>query len=173
GQRSRSIVISKASIQIRRDICFAQQLEPQLLAISVKFELLLHRAQRVIAREHLGWSIRPENEQARRLSSPGDRRNQFERRKIAPVEIFEREHQRRFRREGLQRLRHLAQHPLLSNSLSSCLQLFPIGVAQQRRHLREPGRRELAQQLNYPLTAGLLTEAGPRPAHRPRTLPRG
>ena len=83
----------------------------------------------MIPREHLGRAISCQNEQTRRLRSSGNRRNQFEGREIAPMEIFKRDYERGVGGEGFQRLCHLAQHPLLGNTLHRDLQSFTIAVA--------------------------------------------
>jgi hypothetical protein len=66
--------------------------------------------------------------QARRLRSPGQRREQLERRHIAPVQVFQQKDQGRLGRERLQGLRHLAQH-----ALSGGAQQVALGALAVRR----------------------------------------
>ena len=83
-------VAGQASGEVITDIFFAERLQAQFLAITMQFELLLHRAQRMVAGEYLNRPIRPNDQYSRRLAAPrycgkSDRAL----RPITPMQIFE------------------------------------------------------------------------------------
>ncbi|MFZ1123366.1 MAG: hypothetical protein WAN81_24345 [Candidatus Binataceae bacterium] len=132
----------------------------------MEFEFLLHRAQWMVVCEHLHRPIGPKDQQSRRLAPPRDSRDKFQGREIAPLQILEQQHQRRFRRERLQGLRHLTQHPLLCHPLIQALQPRTFIGRKQRGHLRQPHRREPVEEFDHPLAAGFLAEAAQCLEHR-------
>ena len=141
-----------------------QRAERQLLAAALKLEFVLDALQRMIAVDHLRGPVGAEHQQPRRPSPPREQREEVQRRRIAPVQIFEHQNERAFRGGRLQRFGHLAQHPLAGRSRhDQAAAFFRRQALEDRRHLREPGRRVLAEVRDQVLAARLsaqLAEGG-------------
>ena len=131
-----------------------------------ELEFLLHRAQRmVVSNISTGRYVPTIRSRAASL-----------RRAIAEIDSMsrnrssadlEQQDQWRFRRQRLQCLGHLAQHPLLRHALILVLQTSAVlAGASQLGHLREPCRRERVENFDHPFAAGFPAEATQRFQHR-------
>ena len=98
--------------QIFRNRLLAQVLEGQLFALLLGSQLLLDGLQRMPARDELCRPVRTNDHQPGFAPLPRQVRDQVQRRVVAPVQVLQHEHQRRFGRERLERVAHLSQHPL-------------------------------------------------------------
>src|SRR5262249_31237291 len=81
---------------------------------------------------------------------------------IAPVQIFEPEHQRPLGRQCFHRLRHLPQHPLPRRALNLPWQALTLRCTEECGHLDQPGGRILAQEYDEPVAAGRATQSSHR-----------
>ena len=98
--------------EIGLDVVDAEEVERQLLPASLRHQARAQGAQAVLGEDHLDRPVAADHQQARRLATLGKAGERVERRGIAPVQVLERQHQRRRCRERPRRLRELAQHAL-------------------------------------------------------------
>ena len=124
-------------------------------------ELLLDDTERVRAHDHVDGTIGGEEHQASGLSAPGKGRDEIERRVVAPVDVFQHEHEWHLGGQRLERLGHLAEHPLPRGAEDLSLETIAVGRRNQRRHLGEPGWRSASS------TVMTLSPSARRPS-RPR-----
>jgi hypothetical protein len=117
-----------------------QERQADLLTLTVQPQLLHDRPQRMVVRERAGRTIGPDDEEARTLGPPGERREQLERRVIAPVQVLEHQHQRPLDGHRLDRIGQLAQHALVSRA-----RVGRRAIGEHAGHLREPARRSRSQ----------------------------
>ena len=96
---------------IRRHVLGGQELQPQLFPLPPPTQLLHHAAQRMRPEHHLHRTIRPQHQQPRRLAPLRQVGEGLDRRVIAPLQVFQDQHQHPVGRQHLQRLGELAQHP--------------------------------------------------------------
>src|SRR5262249_25100052 len=75
-------------------------------------------------------------------------------------------------RQHFDRLRHLTQHPFTRRSQQLSLESIAVGAVEEPRHLREPGRRVLAEEGDQPVATTLAAEAAQRIQHGPIGLGR-
>ena len=88
-------------------------------------------------------AVGAENQQARRIGTPGHIGEPLQRGAITPVQVFQHEHQRALGRKGVESFGQLAQHRRLGRVASRVLERLPLRGRHQRRHLHEPTRRIL------------------------------
>src|SRR5215510_6181933 len=100
-----------------------------------------------------------DDEQARRFAPLRQRRNEIQRRVIAPVQVFDHQHEWSVGRQRLDRSDNLAQHPLTRRPENLTLQRFASGGVKERRHLRKPHRSALIKELNQSVAAMFTTES--------------
>ncbi len=81
-------------VQIRGDVAFAEVLERDFVAQTMRLQLALRAFQRMVAENHLDGPIGPDHHEPGRIAPPREVPDQVERRVIAPVQILEREYQR-------------------------------------------------------------------------------
>ena len=103
-----------------------QVFEWQFFALPTRSKLLLHRLERVPARNQLRRPVGPDHHQVRSPTPAGDVRDQVQRREVAPVKVFQHEHQRRKRRQRIEHLAHFPQHPLARRA--KCLAAEEIAI---------------------------------------------
>ena len=113
----------------------------------------------VLAHEHVDGPVGPDQEKACRLPAPCEQREEIDRRRVAPVQIFEHENQGRFCRQHFDRLRQLAEHSVTRGPQDLSLERVAVGTLEKPRHLREPRGRVLAQERNQPGATPLRAEA--------------
>ena len=126
----------------------AQEFERQLLAVPVHLELLLDGLQRMRRARHIRRPVRSQDQQTRRVPTPGQHAQQIDRGRVAPVQVFQYQHERRVTRHRLERLHQLPQHSLSRRALRAPLYRLHVVVRQQPRQLRQPCRRMLPEDLN-------------------------
>ena len=141
GQLRRDRPVGESAGQVLVHGGPGQELDPQLLALPVSGQLLLHCAQRMRADDHVDGAERAEQQQARRLPAARERGDEIERGVVAPVKVLEDEHEGDLGRQRLKRLGHLAEHALPRRPEDLPLQPITVGCADQRGHLDEPGGR--------------------------------
>ncbi len=134
-------VMRKPDRQVLLDRLLVEIPERQLFTLLFRQQLLLDCFKRMPARDQLRGSIRPDHHQLRRRALRCEIRDQVESRTIAPVKIFEYEHQRLPGSELVQRVAHFTQHAFTRCSQHFATQPLAIRGAQQRRHLQQPHRR--------------------------------
>ena len=125
-----------------------QILERQLLTFPSGKELLLHRLERMPAGDQLGRPVGADHHQMRGPPTAGDVRDQVQRREVAPVQVLQHEHERRVRRQRVERLAHLPEHPLARRAERLAAEELAIGRRDDRWHLHQPHRRVRAQHVN-------------------------
>ena len=143
---------------------------------------------------HLTRPIRPEHQETGGGPPAGQQRQQIQRRMIAPVQVFEHQHQRPLGGQGVQHFGPFPQHTLPRRPLEFVVQLRPVRGREQPGHLHQPGGgllpqqchqarplrppAELAQrlqdrQVRFPVPIGLDTLAVRHPHGGPRRGLRG
>ena len=70
---------------------------------------------------HVGGSVRPEDEQARRFAPACEHRQQVDGGRVAPVQVFQNQDERRVVAEHVERFDELSQHPLARRPLDAPL----------------------------------------------------
>ena len=95
--------------------------------------------------QRVAGTIGPEDQQAGRVGTPGDRGEPLQRRAITPVQIFQHQHERMRRGEDLQCPGELAQHPPLACPERLALERLALGRGEEAGHLGQPGRRILVE----------------------------
>ena len=156
------LVPGKALREIRRHGRRAQEGERHLLAMPVHLQFLLHGLQPVRTGRDIGRPVRPEDEQPRRFAPAGQPRQQVDRGRVAPVQVFQEQDEGRVRAQGVQRLHQLPQHPVARGPLRSALHGLEIRVGEQRRQLNQPGRRMLLEDLHHLFAPGRATQSSER-----------
>ena len=156
------LVPGKALREIRRHGRRAQEGERHLLAMPVHLQFLLHGSQRVRTGRDIGRPVRPEDEQPRRFAPAGQPRQQVDRGRVAPVQVFQEQDEGRVGAQGVQGLHQLPQHPVARGPLRSALHGLEIRVGQQRRQLGQPGRRMLLEDPHHLFAPGRTTQSSER-----------
>jgi len=151
GERGRDL-LSEARTECCPHVVLVEELERQLGPVAVQLQIELERAQRVLVQDHLGRTVGRQQQQAGRLTPPRQRRDQIERRRVAPVQILEDQDQRRVGGERTQGFDHLAQHAPRRGTEALGEQPGALGLLDQGRHLQQPGRRA-ARELGDPALA--------------------
>ena len=107
-------------------------------------------------------AIGAEQEEARRIGTTRDIRQPRQRRHIAPVEVFQHQHERALGGEDIQGFGQLAQHAGLGGLTRGPLEALPCGRRHQPQHLDEPARSVLPQHRHKPLPFGSPAETSQR-----------
>ena len=107
-----------------------------------------------------------DDEEPRALAPARQRREQVERRRIAPVEIFEHQDERPLRRQHLERVGQLAQHAVARRAGDPALCRLELRIGGERRQLDEPGRRVPRQHARHVRALRGAAEAPERLEHR-------
>ena len=123
------------------------------------------------ADDDVGRPVGAEQEEARALGAQSERRNQVDRRRIAPLEVVEPENQRALRGERLDGVAHLAQHALAIRAGDAREKPFALRLREERRHLREPRRGVATEHVEHPIPAGTAAHRRQRLQHRKVRLP--
>ena len=89
----RDRAVGKPPGQVLVDGGHGQELDPQLLALPVSGQLLLHRAQRMRPDDDVDGAERAEQQEARRLAAARERGDEVERGIVAPVQILQHEYE--------------------------------------------------------------------------------
>ena len=110
--------------------------ERQLRAEVVELQVLLHRAQRVLVEHHVAGAVGADDQHARRLAATRQRRDEIDRRAVAPVGILEHQHERRLGAERFDGFGHLAQHALARGAAHLFVERGTLVGLHERRHLR-------------------------------------
>src|SRR5262249_45197839 len=132
--------IVEAPGQVSGDVPLVEELERDLLAQAVDPQLLHERAQGMPCDDDVHRPVAYEDENASRLLPAGEHPEQVERRVVAPVEVLEHEHDWRAGAQGLDGLRHLAQHALLGDAEQVPTKEGRIARPFEPGELNEPGR---------------------------------
>ena len=123
----------------------AELAEPELGDQPPEPELGADVADRGAAGEGIGGTVGAGHQQPRRRGPPGQPGQEVDGRGVGPVEVFEDQHQRAGRGDGLKCLRRLPEHPLGRTAQRPPLQVGATAGVDQRRHLHQPGRRQPGQ----------------------------
>ena len=157
--------------EIRADVIAGEELERQLHASTTGDQTLLHRLQRMSPDHQIHRSVRADDQQARGSGALGDVGERVDCRTVAPVQVLEDEHERAIPRQRLERLAELPQHPVAVRARHATMKrLRPLPV-EERRHLKEPGRRPALQDGEYVAAVGVSAEAAEDVEHRQICLP--
>ena len=148
-QLSRQTMRGKPHRQVFRNRLLVQVLEGQLCTLLLGSQLLFDGLQRMPARDELCRPVSTDDHQPRFASLPRHVRDQVQRRVVAPVQIFQHEHQRRFSREGVKRVAHLSQHPLARGPEDIAPERLPILRPHARWQLQQPHRRVGPQHIDH------------------------
>ena len=148
AERRRKTVGGKTLGEVLRHEPLGEVFERQLLALLPGDELLLDRLERVAAHDQFRGPIGPDQHQVSGAAAAGDVGDQVERREVAPVQVFQHEHQRRPRGQRIQGLAHLAEHALARRAAGVAGEALAIGRRHQRRQLHQPHRRVQPQDLD-------------------------
>ena len=132
----------------------------------MELQLLLGHPQRMPGRRHVGRPIGREDHQAGWLWAAREHREQVDRRRVAPVQILEDEHERRLCGHHVERFYELAQHSLPRRAVGTALHGLEFCVGDERRELHEPRRRMLLENAHDLVPAWLATQAAERLEHR-------
>ena len=132
---------AQPSGHIRRHVRGGQELEPQLAPLAPPTQLLGHAAQGMPPEQHVHGTIRPQHQQPRRLGPLRQVGEGLDRRVIAPLQVFQEQHQRPVGRQRLQRLGELAQHPGRRHAVQAAVEPLQLRLAHQAGELRQPHRR--------------------------------
>src|SRR6185369_1243108 len=108
------------------------------------------RSERMPADDDVCRPVGAEEEEARSLGAESERRNQVDRRRIAPLEIIEPENERAFRGERLRSVAHFAEHPLAIRAGDASEKPFVLHLREERRHLCEPRGSVTTEHLENP-----------------------
>ena len=103
-----------------------------------------------------------EHEQPGRLVAAGDSIEKSESRMVGPVQVVENEHERRGGRKGFQRLHHLSQHGVTRRAHRPGAQGHELVSTHEPRHLPEPGRSALVEDVDHRLAARLPAQTAER-----------
>jgi hypothetical protein len=108
-----------------------------------------------------------DQQQPRGLAPAQHRGDEVERRVVGPVQVLEYEHDRRRRRDGVERLEHLAQHPRAGRALRAIADgVGRLALAEQPRQLHEPSRRALRQRRHDRVAGRSARKRAERLEHR-------
>ena len=139
--------LAEAPPQQRSDGGHIEQPERQLARLVALRQVRCQAVQRRLAVPRIGGPEAGHDQQTCRLRATGDERQRGQRRRVAPVQIFQPQHQRSLRGQHLKGLGDLAQHALRGAQragLRLCLRQRRPG---QPRQLRQPAGRIAGQQL--------------------------
>ncbi len=131
----------EAAQQVLSHRRFVEKIERDLTTATVQEQLVPDARQRGPAAHHVGGPVGAEHEEPGGPGPPRHVGEPVERGGVAPVQVLEPESDRRLRRQRLDRLGQLAQHPLPHGARRRPLERPQLGGADQRRHLRQPRRR--------------------------------
>ena len=126
-----------------RDRGLVERPECQRVAQPAQRELVHERVERSLAR-----APGAHHEQARRLCAACERDERIERRRVAPMHVFEHEHDGLGRGELLEQLEQLAQHPVARRAASALVQPLELARLDEPGHLDRPRRRPADEQLD-------------------------
>ena len=86
--------------------------DSQLVLVDYQHRLMpsIHEAERVVPNDHIGGPQSGKEHQPARLAAPGHARDQVDGGRIAPLQIFQHEHDRAVLRQHFEGVGHLAQH---------------------------------------------------------------
>src|ERR1051325_4898099 len=146
--------IRKAPAEIGRDVAGREISEHHLARLLSRDELALHRLERMIVDDDLRWPIAGEKEESSGLAPASDHRDELDRRRIAPLEIAEDEHERSIGAEHIERLTHFVEQALAGRSCCT----LPRGLRERRRKLPRPARRHAAYHLDHALALRMPAE---------------
>jgi hypothetical protein len=139
-----------------------ERLEGQLDARGVRIvEEAAHRVHQARVHARFGGPVGADHEQPRDVALLGQGREQLDRGRITPVQVFEHDHHRGRRREGFDAHDHLAQHPGARHPGVLAVQILAVAGRDETRKLQQPGRGVLADLPDEWLTrqAAQATEA--------------
>jgi hypothetical protein len=122
-----------------------EPVEGDLDALPPRGQLVLQLRDRMPLRHRVDRAIGAEDEQRRRLAPHRDARQRGDRRRVAPMQILEDEHEQAVGRERLQHPLQLARHARSGRRGERTLQLVVLGRRQQPGQLEQPGRGLAAQ----------------------------
>jgi hypothetical protein len=91
------------------------------------------------ARDHIRGPIRAHHQEPRGRAAAGEHGQQIDRRRIAPMQVFEPQDERRLGGQRLERLGQLPPHPLRGSAMAPAAQYVQLGLLDERGHLDEPG----------------------------------
>src|SRR5439155_17661730 len=102
-------------------------------------KVLLERSQRMLREGDLVVTVRPNKHQLRRRAATCQDGDQVDGRIVDPLEILEHDHERASRRDRLQRVADLPQHPRGGGAQDFAPQKFATVWGEQGGKLDEPG----------------------------------
>jgi hypothetical protein len=145
GEPRRDLRAWKTRLEIARDVGLREIVHGELVTLPAQAQPADHVGQAVLLHGDVRRPVGPDHHQPRRLTTLAEQRQQIERRRIAPVQVLEHEHECHRPGQLLRQHGKLAQHAFGSGRVQGTAQLI-ITVAEQPRQLRQPGRRDATQQ---------------------------
>ena len=161
----------QASGEIGGNSVLGQHCQWQFHAVPVQLQFLLDGGQGMGTAPHFGRPIRADEEQARRFRSARQYCQQVQSGGIAPVQVFEHQHQRLPGSQQFQGLSQLPQHPFPRCPDHAAPQRLQVTGTDQTRHLHQPGRGLLPQERHQLLPTGSPAQAPQCLQHRQVSLP--
>ena len=132
AERARKAVSGKSRGEVLPHGRLSQVFELQFRTLVLRDKLSLHCLEGVSAVDQFRWPIGTDQHQVGGLATTGDRRNQIHRREVAPMQVFQDEHQRRIRRQRIQSVAHFPQHPFARRARGFAAKEFAIRGRQYR-----------------------------------------
>ena len=121
-QGGRAREVGPPRFQVRRNARLGQRCQPNVAAPAVIPQVLVQLAQRMAAHGHLDRPIGADEHQPREIAALRQRRHDVERGTVAPVEVFEEQHERR--RENRHQCGDLAQHAFAAGHSEPSVECF-------------------------------------------------
>jgi hypothetical protein len=112
--------------------------------VPVSLQFLHHRVHGVAPHDGVHRPIRAQHQQPRGFATPGHVGEPLDGRQIAPVQIFQHQHEGALGRQRPDHLGQLPQHPRLRGAAHPALEGFELLAGHERRQLHQPARRLLA-----------------------------
>lgn len=120
----------------------------------------------MLAHHGLGGAVGPDHQQPCRFAALREHREQIDGGRVGPVQVLEYEHQGDVGRQRFDEGGELAQHALGSHGLQRLPQRLLIAVADQPGDLRQPRRRDTAEQPRQAAGVGPVRQPLQRLDHR-------
>ena len=156
---------------IRRHVRGRQELQPEVDRPPPPTQLLDHAAQGMPPEQHLHRPIRPHHQQPRQLGPLPQVGEGLDRRMVAPLQVFQDQHQRPVGRQHLQRLGEFTQHVGRRRPLQAALEALQFRLAHQAGEVRQPHGRIAPQHGADRVPLGPAAQPPQAPPGRAGTVP--
>src|SRR5262249_12996709 len=107
-------MLCESNIEIVGDSLRLEVFKRDFVTQSMGLKIQLYVPQWMFAERDVHWTVGCDDQQPRRIALSCKIGDQIERRVIAPVQIFEHQHEWRCRGYRFEKLRHLAEHSFAS-----------------------------------------------------------